>query len=483
MEQHWTHLSDGLKLSDQSRKRIRAQLASQPIQQEVISMKKKTLHWHRVLIAAALCVALAITALAVGLTVEWENFLGRTPREAVTTVGESAVTGDYTLTIQEAIVDDDGAALLLALTRNDGGVIQGDPHLSGNIYNWDVKIDGQFPNMGRDYLQSVRSEDGKTVWFCTEFKVQDGTLEDGSLAGHTISFLCKGLVDMARSEEELALTYETVSLAPLAQTVRTLDMSYSDAFGGENEPTLMSLVEELSAQVTVPLTRMEPGAAEVAAVLFAEDGGPVVVVGWHEDRVQQGQFLTNSCVAAALTDTRTGERWGCTGYVRRGQEDDFYLCDFKDCPLTAEDLPYVEATVHYNTDKILSDQPVELTFSANVGRQETMALDEDIAFYYYGDCAVHITQARLSALRLRLTFDHIDRGEIDLRSSDSNTQWALVEENGTRLLLLDPTIRTDKETGTGYIDLEARSEAWERRLIDPDQVIALALGDVEIPLD
>ena len=57
------------------------------------------------------------------LTVGWDSFLGRTPAEGVTAVGERAVTGEYTLTLQEAIVDDEGAAFLLALTRNDGGVL------------------------------------------------------------------------------------------------------------------------------------------------------------------------------------------------------------------------------------------------------------------------------------------------------------------------------------------------------------------------
>ena len=131
MDKHWENLSENLKLSEESRERIRAQLATQPIQQEVIS-KKKALYLRAPLVAAALTAALVVTALAVELTVGWENFLGHTPKEAVTSVGVSAVTGDYTLTLQESIVDKDGAALLLALTRNDGGVLEGEP-TSGEI--------------------------------------------------------------------------------------------------------------------------------------------------------------------------------------------------------------------------------------------------------------------------------------------------------------------------------------------------------------
>ncbi len=60
------------------------------------------------LLAACLAAALTVGALAAGLTVGWDSFLDRTPAEGVTAVGERAVTGEYTLTLQEAIVDDEG---------------------------------------------------------------------------------------------------------------------------------------------------------------------------------------------------------------------------------------------------------------------------------------------------------------------------------------------------------------------------------------
>ncbi len=39
----------------------------------------------------------------------------------------------------------------------------------------------------------------------------------------------------------------------------------------------------------------------------------------------------------------------------------------EDCPLTASDLPYVELEVSYQMEKVLSDEPVELTFRAEKG--------------------------------------------------------------------------------------------------------------------
>ena len=144
MERRLQKLSKELKLSRESRARIREQLASQQTHQEVIFMKKRTLHLRKPLLAAVLAAAMIVTAFAVELTVGWENFMGRRPaEEAVTAVGASAVTGDYTLTLREAIVDDTGAAFLLALTRTDGGVLEGDPRLNGRLYGWDILVDGE----------------------------------------------------------------------------------------------------------------------------------------------------------------------------------------------------------------------------------------------------------------------------------------------------------------------------------------------------
>lgn len=112
MEKHWTHLSAGLKLSDESRERIRTQLASQPIQQEVIPMRKKTLYLHGVLIAAALCVVLTITALAVSPTL----------REALLkALGSFA---PYSQTIEGLSVVDQGIEVRVVSALSDGNVAQ-----------------------------------------------------------------------------------------------------------------------------------------------------------------------------------------------------------------------------------------------------------------------------------------------------------------------------------------------------------------------
>lgn len=480
MDKHWENLSENLKLSDGSRERIRAQLAAQPVQQEVTSMKKKPLYLRAPLIAAALTAALVVTALAVEWTVGWESFLGRTPREAVTSVDVSAITGDYTLTLQESIVDEDGAAFLLALTRNDGGIIEGDPRINGNLYYWDVKVDGERPNMSSSSYGPIHAEDGKTVYYCVEFEGQ----QTETLQGKTITFLCDGIVDMAWSEEEIDLVRrETVSLAPMAPAAKQLDMNYSDVREGEHKPEIQTLIQELSAQAAVPLTKKGEGKAQISAILFTNDGTPMVVVSNSRGQVRQGQYLIAFCTAFALTDTRTGETWECTGFNWWGDDDGFYLCDFEGCPITKDDLAYYEVTVNYGAEKVLSDEPVELSFSADVGRQVIKTLDEDVDFFHYGSYSAHITEARVSALRLRLTVDEMERASWEMDRSADNTQWALVEKDGTQVLLSAPRIMQDKETGGGYIWLEGINKNYDRRLIDPDKVAALSIGGHEIPFN
>lgn len=481
MKQHWKNLSENLKLSEQSRERIHAQLASLPIQREVVSTRRKPVRLRAPLVAAALAGVLVVTALAVELAVGWESFLGRTPKEAITPVGVSAVTGDYTLTLQESIVDDDGAAFLLALTRNDGGVLEGEPNLWGNNYYASAEVEGNFPNGSSGRFDPIFSEDRKTVYYCMDMERYGGA---ESLAGKTITFQCDGVVDTDWSEEELAMTVETVSLAPLAQAARQVDMSYADICKGQNAQAIMEIVGELSAQATIPLTRIDPKYGQVSAVFFSSDGCPVVAVKDWNSTVLQGHYLIGYGIATTLTDVRTGEQWEYKSSTKRGKPgNEVQLAVFNGCPLTLEDLPYVEVTVSYSMDKILSDEPVELSFVAGDGYQTTVALDEDIAFNYIGDCTAHMTGASISALRLELTFDQLERSGWDWENHpQKNTQWALVNKDGNRVLLFPPMIRQDEETGTGYIRLEGVDENDGRRLIDPGQVAGLLVGDTLISL-
>ena len=219
-----------------------------------------------------------------------------------------------------------------------------------------------------------------------------------------------------------------------------------------------------------------------SALLFADDGTPLVAVGNRRGRVRQGQYLMSYCTACTLTDTRTGEHWDCHSYVWRGGDDGFYFCTFEGCPITQEDLPYYEVTVNYGAEKVLSDTPVELSFSAETGKQTVWALDQDIAFNYIGDFSAHITQVQISALRLRLAFDQGQRAGWDWDHRENTSAWALLYKDGSRVPLGLPAIKDEEQDGTGWISLEGRDENGNRLLIDPDQAEALLVGEISIPL-
>lgn len=79
-----------------------------------------------------LCALLTIGAAAVGFSGAWRYFVPSLPQNAVQTVGASQTSGDYTLTVEEAVVDDSNFMLLLALTRADGEPIDPEASLTTN---------------------------------------------------------------------------------------------------------------------------------------------------------------------------------------------------------------------------------------------------------------------------------------------------------------------------------------------------------------
>ena len=126
--------------------------------------------------------------------------------------------------------------------------------------------------------------------------------------------------------------------------------------------------------------------------------------------------------------------------------------------------------------------PVELSFSAETGKQRVWELDQDIAFNYIGDFSAHITQVQISALRLRLAFDQGQRAGWDWDHREDTSAWTLLYKDGSRVPLGSPNIKDWELDGIGWIGLEGRDEGGQRLLIDPDQVEALLVGEVSIPL-
>lgn len=79
-----------------------------------------------------------------GLFRAWRYFVPSLPQNAVQTVGASQTSGDYTLTVEEAVVDDSNFMLLLALTRADGEPIDPEASLTTNSMDLEVTVDGHY---------------------------------------------------------------------------------------------------------------------------------------------------------------------------------------------------------------------------------------------------------------------------------------------------------------------------------------------------
>lgn len=425
------------------------------------------------LIAACLALLLALGAVAAGLNGAWQRFFYGSVGDNVTQVGASATTGDYTLTLEEAIVDEDGVAFLLALTRTDGGVLEGKPRLSGNVFHWDVQVDGAYPNMGMTQQEPILSQDGKTIYYCMEFQAE--SLKEGeSLLGREITFVCRGVADMDWTQEELdQVRTETVSLAPMVGAVQEVEQGWDDLFTDVETrmESLRRLAEEMVGR-QIPLALGDGQVAHVSGVVFTAHG-PAVAVDWLVDRYMEGQYLAVNAFPIRLTNTRTGESWGNSQGVATGTFASVAL--FEDCPLTAEELSYLELTVGYRMEKVLSDERTELTFLAEKGGGVTRELDQMVDyddFYYEG----RIDRARLSPLGIRLYMKNAGRvGSFDL-------EGRLVMKDGSALSLLLNQLRIDPDRGQGWVDLTFCNDQGERALIDPAQVKTLVLGECEVEL-
>ena len=107
----------------------------------------------------------------------------------------------------------------------------------------------------------------------------------------------------------------------------------------------------------------------------------------------------------ALVDTRTGETYSLFGgdgvTLSDGTRGVFYT--FRDCPLTAADLHWLELVISYQMDKVLSDAPFSLAFTAD--RSAALTLDIQTAVDLNGT-ALQLTGLRLSALDVSFTADN-----------------------------------------------------------------------------
>lgn len=424
------------------------------------------------LIAAAVAALLVTAAMAAGLFGGWEAFFGKVPDNVTTPVGVSATSGDYTIALEETIVDEDGAAFLLSLKRTDGGVLEGKP---GTHDMW-LDIVNEGIDMDFSSQEPICSEDGKTSYHCFQFK--NNNAEVDTLVGRQLALSYQGIIDSEWDEKNRALRLETVSLAPLAPVIPQAEVNFP-IYADMLDPDFVAAVELMDAAIVpgaVPLSMGGGEAGSLVGGVLSKDGKALALaLCWPDTQYREGDYLTRGASIIDLIDTRTGERLDIIDDASWGSNDrhvDFFEVDR---PLTLEDLPYLEAEIEYDTVKLLSDEPFTLTFTVeNTGyiREVTVDRDLSISMRRYPRCDLHVTGVQVSALKVSVLFDKVEWVDKDPMDYIENK---LICDDGIEIPLKGEHPNESKGTMTFFPD------DWNA-LIDPAKVVAVQLGDTRIDL-
>lgn len=349
--------------------------------------QRRALPRRTLLVAAALALFFIIGAAAAGVSGLWQHFWpgADIPSSAVTSPGVSQTAGDYTLILEDVMADDSGIILLLSISRSDGGPIDPNTRLSGHVMHASLLADGQsFGGGGMD--TPVLSEDGTTLFFRCE--LEDHRLSAGvTLSGKQLTFTADGVVIPLYSDNALGYQpEETVSLADLGE----LDIPEYSA--GQD----VAALEQVS--IPLPLDEEFPQYRILGAAV-TENGLGILL---SDGTAQSGELVCSGVLPEALMDTRTGERYSLFGGDGVTLSDGIrgVLYTFRDCPLTAADLPWLELMVSYQMDKVLSDAPFSLTFTADQSAALTLDIQTTVDL---NGTALQLTSLRLSALDVSFT--------------------------------------------------------------------------------
>lgn len=385
--------------------------------------QRRSLPRRTLLMAAALALFLIIGAAAAGASGLWQHFWpgAHIPSSAVTSPGVSQTAGDYTLILEDVMADDSGIILLLSLSRLDGGPIDPDARLSGHVMHAGLLADGQsFGGGGMD--NPVLSEDGTALFFCCE--LEDHRLSAGeTLSGKQLTFTADGVVIPLYSDNALGYQpEEAVSLTALG----TLDIL---GYSAEQDAAALEQVS-----IPLPLDEKFPQYRILGAAV-TENGLGILL---SDGTAQSGDLVCNGVLPEALVDTRTGEHYSLFGGdgVTLSDGNKGVLYTFRDCPLTAADLPWLELVVSYQMDKVLSDAPFSLTFTADQNAALTLDIQATVDL---NGTALQLTGLRLSALDVSFTADNgigdlstlSDQGIAPVLTMADGSQIATVWQGGS----------------------------------------------------
>ena len=414
-------------------------------------------YFRAALAAACLAVMLGVTVGAAGLSDAWRYFFPGVPENAVTELGVSQTNGDYTLTLEQAIADDSGVLLLLGLSRTDGGEI--DPEI--RTYFGDMALDCTLSLDGMPVLTSTGgyrtsgrtlSGDGKTLYFTKDLQIND---VDGSLEGRTLTLQVPALGKWYTNFPA------TVSLASLAEEEIP---TYRPVPGTEREAELGRLLAEQNCDLPIPEAEGFSGAAVRGAIIL-EDGALSIAV----ESIYEIRGMTD-CIAVepnALVDTRTGTRYdmdhATTAYLPDGTKTS--IVSFRDCPLTAADLPWLELEVEYQIAQLVCKEPFTLDFQVDTSSALTLFL-EPIQF---DGQTLLLRELRLSAREIALELEQSEAYDASLR-----VPLTITLKDGT---VLEPWVRGGHLNEVCVLNYTLLTEDGVPWFLDTSQVASVTIGD------
>ena len=428
------------------------------------------------LLAACLAGVLLLAAVAAGISGAWRYFWGsELPQNAVTTVGTSQTAGDYTLTVEDMVADDNGVMLLLALSRADGGAIDPEASLRTNSMDARLVADGE-SFLGSSASARSPDQDPGKVYFCFETR-SPGSRE--SLLGKTLTLEADGVAVRLREPDGFYhLWGEPADLAPLAgawagEPFETghWEKEVKEALGAALE------AQALNVPLGGALGEEFPGHA-LRGALMTDDGLCVALS--SPGKVRAGDRVCTSVSAEALIDRRDGARYEYAGGegFKLSDGSRVVLWHWQDCHLTVADLPYLEMETSYAVDRVLSEEPFSLTFRAE--ESSAVQVDLDGTLEVEG-VTLHPSQMRLSALGLTFYFsDSMDTAHVIYTAA---LVPVLTMKDGS-------TVQTEWDGGFGSrsdeegcaVAFGVKTEDGERVFFDTAQIRSVTFGDLTAAL-
>lgn len=428
---------------------------------------------RRLTALAAVCIvlALAVGAAAVaGISGAWSYFFTQPPEAVVSPVGVSQTVGDYTLTLEDVIMDQTGAVFLLALSRADGGPVDPEAQLECNTMGFDVLIDGVPMTGGIDREPPVLSEDGKRLYFTME--MQNVSLDgEENLLGKIITFRADGV---GKVPDEL-LTGRA-SLAPLA----SVELPRLEGEALPNHVVSLDIpagaAQALAEQgVDLALSRADlfPQYRIMGAWLEGEELAIVVSQG-ADGPERAGNLACAGFSVWGLVNGETGVQYPVTGGRGFELSDGTWAMAFYCDGAAAGELADLTLSGVYRVDQVLADGPFSLTFQSGDTPGRTLPLSMAMETE---DGTVTLTQLRLSSLGLVLDFQGGSLGGADALKDDPPVLH--FADGSTLEAQLDMGMGSE---GSFALSFAPRDEGGSRIFFDPDQVTHVTYQGVELLL-